>query len=428
MIIDELVVKLGIKGGKESVAAMQQLKTTTLAAKAAAIGAVIAFAKMSQEARKVAMDMSVFETATGLSGEVLEKMSFRAAAAGVSLDNYGDTLQRIQQMTKDIAYGQGDIAPFQMWGIGVNNNPIKVMDQIQARLKQLHQRSPADAAKLARDFGLSNEMMYALLQGQTEEIEEQWLLKAKDREALVSLNKEWYKLWWYVKQIGIRSQGILAHVALPIVKACVKIVKSVGEIFYGLSDIASKIRDIKAFLMIIGALIVAALAWTYPIIAAIVAIALALEDVYGYFTGKDSITGRMIEWIKSGEILKDIFMTIAEIMRTISKSIFGAKITKKIFDFFGGKDESGAQKDVNLLDPSKSKKPWYIGRPSILPDFNFAKPALATGMGGFTLTQNNVANFLARGAEEDGRAAGEFVNEAAVSNAQMQEADISREE
>lgn len=416
MRIGSLDIKISVKGGKESITTFDQLKAVTLKTKLAAIGAVIAFAKMSQEARKLAMDLDVFETATGISGNALQKMSFRAAAAGVSLDNYGDTLQRIQQMTKDIAYGQGDIAPFQMWGINANNDPIKVMDQIQERLKQLHQRSPADAAKLARDFGLSNEMMYALLQGQTEEISEQWLLKAKDKEALVTLNKEWYKLWWYVKQIGVRLQGFLAHVAIPIVKAATQILKTVGEITLSIGEWVQKSTWIKYILGLIVAGVVALLAYIWPLPVAIALIALALEDVYGYFTGKDSITGRMIEWIKSGEILKDIFITIAEIIRSISKALFGASFTKKAGNFLTG--GQGVGKLANFTNP------WSLGSAI----GGLAKPALATALGGLNITQHNTANFVSSGnLTQDGEAAGAMFNESAVSDATLQQADIARE-
>ena len=414
-VINDLTVRINMKGGKDSVSAMKQLKVTTLAAKTAALAAVVAFAKMSQEARKLAMNMDVFEKTTGLSSKVLERMSFKAASAGISLDNYGDTLQRIQQMTMDIARGQGNIAPFQLHGIGVSKDPIKVMDQISAKLKSL-QGNPARAAQLAQDFGLSNEMMYALMQGQTEELEEQWLLKAKDKEALVQLNREWYKLWWYAKQIGIRSQGFLAHVALPIVKIAARLVKTFGEILFAVSDWYSKTAWIKDFMTAIAIIAAGILIYLHPIIATLALVAIALEDVWGYFHGKDSITGGLIEWIKSGEILKDIFMTIAEVIRGISKGVIGAKWTKKIFDFFGGKDESGA------------KVGFGTNLKSLLPSFtDFAPLGIAGAAGGMTLTQHNVANFISRGAREDAEAAGAFASEAAaVDSSAMQNPELSR--
>lgn len=413
-VIDDLTVRINMKGGKESVSTMKQLKVTTLAVKTAALAAVVAFAKMSQEARKLAMNMDVFEKTTGLSSKVLERMSFKAASAGISLDNYGDTLQRIQQMTMDIARGQGNIAPFQLHGIGVSKDPIKVMDQISRKLKAL-QGDPARAAQLAQDFGLSNEMMYALMQGQTEELEEQWLLKEKDKDVLVQLNREWYKLWWYAKQIGIRSQGFLAHIALPIVKTAAKLVKMFGEILFAVSDWFSRTAWIKDFLIAISIIVGGILAALHPIIAAIALVAIALEDIWGYFHGEKSITGALIEWIKSGQILKDIFMTIAKVLQFIFS--IGEKSMPKVLDFYGGKD---------------AKTGAYVGfgnnAKSLLPNFgSFAPLGIAGASGGMTLTQHNVANFISRGAKEDAEAAGAFASEAAaVDSSAMQNPELSR--
>ena len=426
MNIGELAVKIGFKGGKESVATMNQLQNTTLATKAAIIGAVVAFAKMSQEARKLAMNLEIFEKTTGVGGDALQKMSYQAAAAGVSLDGLAGTLQSIQQMTTDIALGQGNIAPFQLWGVGLDKDPTKVLSQISSKLKELQQTSPALASKMASDFGLSNEMFYMLLEGQTEELEKQYLLRARDKEALVALNKQWYKLLWYVKQIGIRTQGFLSHVALPILKAVTNIVKFVGDIVIGFGELVSRSLVLRDILVIISALVLTILAWCFPITAAIIGIALVLEDVYGYFTGKDSITGRMIEWIKSGQILKDIFMTIAEIIRSVSKMLFGNKITKKVFDFLEFKDEKTGELRGKGIERSASDLfDLNYGQKSGL--YDFAKPALASG-GNFNITQHNVANFVSSGSvTDDAQAAGAYNKSSAISDAEMQEAELARQ-
>ena len=414
MNIGELFVKIGIKGGKESVATMAQLKNTTVATKAAMLGLVVAFAKMSQEARKFAMNLEVFEANTGLSGNTLQKMSWQAAQAGVSLENLAGTLQSIQSMSKQIALGEGNIKPFQMLGIDSQQDPVKILNDIGNAIRR-NQKDPAMIRQIVEDFGISNELYYALLQKQTEELDEQFILKQQDKEALVKLNQEWYKLWWYVKQIGIKSQGFLAHVALPLVKATASVVKFVGELIIGYAEIARENKDVQKSMMIIAIAAAAVAAALFPVTASLIGIALICEDIYGYFTGKDSILGRMIEWIKSGQILKDIFMTIAEIMRSISNALFGRRITKKIADFLSNKDASGV--------PQGPFKP-FAGLNGGL--FDFAKPSFAGLPGGFNITQYNNANFLSRGAKEDAEAAGSFVKDAAVDNAAMQESDLNQ--
>lgn len=428
MNIGELFVKIGIKGGKESIATMNQLKTTTITTKAAIIGAVVAFAKMSQEARKLAMNLDVFEKTTGLSGDSIQKLSFRAAAAGVNLESLDGTLQSIQQRVTDISLGQGDIYPFQMWGIGLSKDPVKVLDQIAEKIKVLQQKSPAMAAKMASDFGLSNAMVYALLNEQTEELNKQFILKGKDKEALVALNREWYKLLWYVKQIAIRTQGFLAHVALPIVKATVSIVKTVGRIVIGVGELIQQAKWLQKALLIIGIAVAAVFAWLFPITAAIIGIALLIDDIYGYFTGKDSITGRMVEWIKSGEAVKAIFITIGELIREICDTLLGRKFTraagKALETLRGvitpGLDTTGqttaeklkSPQGLNFLKPS-------IGFPKMA---EFAKPTLPGVKGGINVTQNITAQFEQRSAAEDGERVGELTNQCSWAAYQQAEA------
>lgn len=417
MQIGSLFIKIGIKGGKESVATMGQLKNTTLATKAAVVAAVVAFAKMSQEARKLAMNLDIFEKTTGLSGGTLQKMSYQAAAAGVNLSDLDSTLQTIQQRMIDISLGQGDIAPFQLWGIGLDKDPTKVLDQIAEKINVLQKKSPAMAAKMARDFGLSNSMLYYMLNKQTEQIDGQYLLKRKDKEMLVALNREWYKLLWYVKQISVRSQGFLSYVALPIVKALVRIVKSVGEIVISFGEAVKYSKGLQKTLAVIGLLVAAILAWCFPITAAIIGIALVLEDVYGYFTGKDSITGRMIEWIKSGQIIKDIFMTIAEILRTISNMLFGRKFTRAVSRLLnivpsmaqeainGQANKEGGQ-GIPGLSGVRAFKPFQF-IPNVA---DFAKPNIVGGRS-LNVTQNITAQFEQRSAAEDGERVGELTNQ-----------------
>ena len=110
-------------------------------------------------------------------------------------------------------------------------------------------------------------------------------------------------------------------------------------------------------------------------------------------------------------------MTIAEVLRSISKFFFGAKATKKIFDFFGGKDAT-----------SGAHVGFGTNLKSLLPNVtDFAPLGIAGAAGGMTLTQHNVANFISRGAREDAEAAGAFASEAAaVDSSAMQNPELSR--
>ena len=437
MILDELAVKIKMIGGKESIAAMKGLHQSTLATKAAMLGLLVTFAKMSQEARRFAMNLEVFQANTGLSGKVLQEMSYQAAQAGVSLDNLGSTLQHIQKMSTQIAFGEGNIKPFQMLGIDPHQDPVKILNQVGAAIRK-YQNQPAKIREIVDGFGISNELFYALLQNQTEELENQFLLKSKDQQALVKLNKEWYKVWWYVKQISIKGQGFLAHVALPIVKAVLQIVRFIGECVIAWGELTERSIALQRTLVVIGMLVAAIMAWMFPITAALIGIALVLEDIYGYFSGKDSITGRLIEWIKSGEIIKAIFLTIGEIIRKISSLIFGNKFTKTVSGLLGavgqitnpqstgkvttGSGASDFLSSLSSLNPLSRFTNFASGLPS------FLKPNMAGVGNNTTINQHNELTMQSSGdAVKDAQAAGAY-NSESLSDAVYQSQELAYEQ
>ena len=432
MQIGSLEVKIGIKGGKESIATMNQLKTTTLAAKAAIIAAVVGFAKMSQEARKLAMNLDVFEKTTGKSGVALQKMSFQAAAAGVNLSNLDSTLQSIQQSIIDISLGEGNIKPFQRWGIGLNKDPEKVLEQIGKKLRELEKTSPALASKMARDFGLSNQMMYFLLEEQSKERNHQFLLNKKDKEALVQLNREWYKLLWYIKQIAIRSQGFLAHVAIPIVKAVTSLVKTFGEIVIWWGQFLQTSTNARRVLLGIAVIVGAILAFFFPITAALILIVAAVEDIYGYFTGKDSITGHIIDWIKQSKTVRIIYETIRDTIKQIIDLLSGKTIKEGAAKLYKGAKETLSQVNeevakkvttggaTNLLKPSSIVNDMAAGKASLL------RPNIPGVGKTFNIVQHNQAVFEDKGNNlANAETAGEYNKSSLVSDTEMQSYELA---
>lgn len=316
MNIAELVATITIKGGKASIQTMKSLLNVTTGTKIGLMAAVAAFAKFSAEARKAAMELDMYQLATGLSGEKLQKLSYRAAQAGVSLSELAGTLQSIQQMTTEIALGDGNIAPFQRWGIGVSNDPTKVLDQVTKKLQALQKSDPARAAQIARDFGISNEMYYSLLIGETEEMEKQFVLTEKEQKDLVKLNKEWNKVWFYIKQITLKLRGMGAVFQTEIVQDILQFVKHVGEMLQYFTDLTKTSETFRKVLAGISLVIAGILAYMFPWTAAFVAIAVAVEDIFAFFKGDgETVTGQIVSWVQSSEKLMAVWEGI--------KSVFG---------------------------------------------------------------------------------------------------------
>lgn len=315
--IAELFAIIQLKGGKESISAMKGLLDVTVAAKSALTQNLEVLYKWSEAAREAAMNLEIYHTNTGLSGEQLQEMSYKAAQAGVSIEQLSGQIQKIQQMSKDIELGQGDAKPFQLMEIDPRQNPIDILDELSEKLRSLHQYDPARAKQMAGMFGISDRMFYSMLDENTEQMNKQFLLTEKEQKALVQLNKEWNKVWFYIKQIGLKLQGMGSVLQSQFVKILLNAVQGLGEILTRVSDLIGANETLRNVLLAIGAVI---LAYFFPWIAILAGIALALEDIYVFFQGGDSVTGQIVEWCKQSERFQKIWLGIKTVFDLLKMS------------------------------------------------------------------------------------------------------------
>ena len=316
----ELFVVLGLKGGKETVSTMKSLLDVTVATKSAFLQNLEVLYKWSEAAREAAMNLEIYQTNTGLSGEQLQRLSYKAAQAGVSINELGGQIQKIQQMSKDIELGQGDAKPFQLMEIDPRQNPIDILDELGEKLRSLYQYDPARAKQMANMFGLSDTMFYSVLDESNEQMNEQFLLTEKEQKALVKLNKEWNKVWFYIKQIGIKLQGMGAVFQSGFVKVLLNAVQGIGELLTRLMDVINANEDLKNLLLVIGGILAAVFA---PWLLQLAAIGLILEDIFVYFQGGDSVTGQIVEWCKQSERFQKIWLGIKTVFDLIKMPFEG---------------------------------------------------------------------------------------------------------
>ena len=318
----ELFVVLGLKGGKETVSTMKGLLDVTVATKSAFLQNLEVLYKWSEAAREAAMNLEIYQTNTGLSGEQLQRLSYKAAQAGVSINELGGQIQKIQQMSKDIELGQGDAKPFQLMEIDPRQNPIDILDELGEKLRSLYQYDPARAKQMANMFGLSDTMFYSVLDESNEQMNEQFLLTQKEQKALVQLNKEWNKVWFYIKQIGIKLQGMGAVFQSGFVRVLLNAVQGIGELLTRLMDVINANEDLKNLLLVIGGILSAVFA---PWLLQLAAIGLILEDIFIYFQGGDSVTGQIIEWINQSERFRLVWAGIKTVFEGFRALLMGLK-------------------------------------------------------------------------------------------------------
>ena len=317
MTIAELVAKISLKGGKESVATMKGLLNSTIATKAALLGAATALYKFSEVARQSALYMDMYQLNTGLSIEQLQKLSFRASQAGVSMQELGGTIQKLQQMNANARLGYGWDPILTRFGLTPGQDPVTQLDQISRALKRLGASHPAEAHALASKVGLSDTMYYALMNGTTEQMNKQLILSQKEQKSLVYLNQQWQKFWFYLKQVTIKITALGAAFNTRIVKVLTRAVEGFYELFSRIYKAIEASDKLKLAILAIGAVLAAVFA---PELLVLGAIALVLEDIFGYFNGEDSVTGRIVEWCKQSKEFQEIWLGI----KTVFDMVKGA--------------------------------------------------------------------------------------------------------
>lgn len=314
MKIAELFAEITLKGGKETITSLKGILTNTTAVKAGLVAATAALYKMSDVARKTAMEMDVYQLNTGLSTIQLQKLSFQAAQAGVSMSELGGAIEHLQQINANARLGKGYPGVFTQLGLTPGQDPVHQLNVIGRKLRELRSYNPDIAKNYADQLGLSDKMYYVLLKGGNDQLNKQFILTNKEQQALVSLNKQWNQFWYYIKQIGIKLSGITAVLQTRFVKMMSNALQLVGEVLVKLFKIIDAHKSLKYLIAAVGMLV----AWYFaPWFVVLSGIALILDDIMGYFDGRDSITGRIVNWLKKSEAFQGLLLLINDSFKMI---------------------------------------------------------------------------------------------------------------
>lgn len=318
MKVAEFVAEVVLKGGKESTATMKGLMSSTIAAKAAFLAATAAFYKFSDIARQSALYMDMYQLNTGLSTIQLQKLSFQASQAGVSMTELGGAIQKLQQANAKARLGYGWDPILTRFGLQPGQDPVSQLNKISSALRRLGATNPAEAHALAMKAGLSDNIYYALMRGTTEQMERQFILTNKEQQSLVKLNQQWNKFWFYLKQIGIKLQALSSTFQERVVVVLTRAIKGFYELFSRIYKVFEASESLKTALIALGLVLTAYFA---PWLLVLGAIVLVLEDIYTYFEGGDSITGDIINWVKNSKELKDIWEGICTIFKLLKQGL-----------------------------------------------------------------------------------------------------------
>lgn len=277
MKIGEFFVQLGVKAEttslKDFTRSIGELPLDVAAAITALAGIEYELTKVAAQAIETALGFQMFSAQTGLSWKELQRWQLVAEQANVSTDAVASSVSALERNMAEIRLGRGNIAPFQMLGIGVNQNAFGVLQQLRDRIKGLNS---ATATNMITQMGMSPEMIR--------------VLRLSDKE---------------FKNFADHVHGLSERQVEDFLQAKQTLVQFSQTFRYMMFDVVShfteaidKSAQFKKILVGLGLVVGGLAVYFFPVTAAILGLLLIMDDLAVYFTGGNSVFGLMIEGIK----------------------------------------------------------------------------------------------------------------------------------
>ncbi len=294
MTIGELFINLVIKGGEKAGRtigavnkSVEDLRSNSLAAKAAIVGMVYGFERLTGFASQIGMDLYKFGVTTGLSTRELQKWQYAANRFDVAGDEMAQTIRGIQQAVADMRLGKG--APEAMGLVGIDtkraDDTFYVLEKLQEFAKK---QRPDIASNLLKSFGISDNVFQMLksMDMKKDMIKSEDIISNGEIMKLVRINKEWKDFWFTLKTMGTK---LVASDEFG------QMFKALADgVFYLLGagkDIVKFIKDLgllKETLIGIGLALGAIFA---PVTTAIAAIVAGIHELKNLWEGKEMFGG-----------------------------------------------------------------------------------------------------------------------------------------
>ena len=253
-------------------------------------GALTYFTKKASDA---AVHIDKIASVTGLSHDSLQRMGDAAAQTGGNIDDMAGAVGALQKQSMDIMMGRGgNMGVYNLLGLNPHEDPITLLDKLGKKLKSL---PAAYGANLARELGMSDDMIYFLKN--VENIKpprEETIVTEKELTRLKQFNFYFNRVFEQGKRVLMKLGAFLT----PFVNQIVYFFDRVGTLSgKALNAIEPYMKKIEKFMPYIALAASALFAAFFPVTAAFMLFALILEDIASYVAGDDSVLGRMIKYI-----------------------------------------------------------------------------------------------------------------------------------
>jgi len=280
------------------------------------IGGTSALVYFTKKASDAAVHIDRIATLTGLSTGKIQELGDMAAQSGGSVDDIAGAVANFQKQSVDIMLGRGgNIGVFQFLGIDPHQDPLKILDQLSIKLKTMPR---ALGVTMAKDLGLSEELIYMLMNKENiKPADPQTFVTERELKRLKDFNFYFNRVFEQGKRVMMKFAAALT----PITRLVVYFFDRTGSMFADLltnmNPFFQKLEKYLPWLALLGGAIFAAF---FPLLTALTIIALAMEDIWGYMRGDDSLFGR---WLKQVQNINGAMRTALELLMWAASITFG---------------------------------------------------------------------------------------------------------
>lgn len=256
------------------------------------------------------------------------------------IKNAAQQLEGLNERLFDLMLtGQG-AEGFMLAGINpMGQSAEGVIEQLRNRVSGL---SDTAASYLLKQMGLDPTMLHLLRMTRQEfdalqETVRKYQLTDAQRQEIQKLNIQLQIAGIKLQYIKDRAILALMPIWLRFIESLARVSEGLGRIVKGVNDLLSKLPGLKEGIIAIGAAFMIAF---QPVWALLTAIYLIIDDIVGYFQGKDSLFGHFIngwkdfqkEWQQNG--FKAFMQPLANMMNVLPSGLPGTGIIKGLAPAF----------------------------------------------------------------------------------------------
>lgn len=282
-------------GGEASVENLTSAFASLDFATVAEIGSLatlgVQLSKIVDQALSAAASFQMFETQTGVSAQALQRWQIAAAQANVSAETVAASIAGLTRNLANIRMGKGNIAPFALLGIGANQNPLVVLDQLRQRLKGVNS---AVATNIIAEMGLDPAMLQVLRLSN----DEFGKFAANAHGMTADQEKYFLHLKLQMNQASLALKDVGYALAEFLGPAIQRGFEDFSTLVTGPHGLIAGLKEFPAVAQSIGVVLAGMVAWVSHTTLALGLLLAVLDDLAAYKRGQDSITGGAIKGVK----------------------------------------------------------------------------------------------------------------------------------